>query len=185
MGCRENVDTPREPDRESVPAERRKPCGRTQSFATSKRVWVELVSLATTVLRQSLLCQARQQILRPGKRRIPLPLRLNLGEQPFAQSVLFTLAQLGGFIESHLQHLSHGQLILPPPLQLRSRKPPNGWRLSGESGDGGEADGVRCSDEMDSSFHVNGIKVPTWFGVIAALSERRSPWSILRRYESV
>jgi hypothetical protein len=32
---------------------------------------------------------------------------------------------------------------------------------------------------MDSSFHVNGIVVPTWFQCIAAL-EGRGPWSILR-----
>jgi hypothetical protein len=26
---------------------------------------------------------------------------------------------------------------------------------------------ARCSNEMNSSFHVNGIRVPTWFGVEA------------------
>jgi hypothetical protein len=52
---------------------------------------------------------------------------------------------------------------------------PNGLRVSGERS---EAERVRCTDEMDSSFHVNGIMVPTWFEFIATL-ERRSPWNIL------
>src|SRR5262249_33625671 len=35
----------------------------------------------------------------------------------------------------------------------------------------GTAARVRCSDEMDSSFHIDGIGVPMWFGVIATLFE--------------
>src|SRR6266542_341428 len=39
---------------------------------------------------------------------------------------------------------------------------------------------VRCGGEMDSRFHVNGIMVPAWIGVLAA-PERSSPGSILQR----
>jgi hypothetical protein len=69
------------------------PCGRTRSVATSKLVRVQLVSLAAAVFRQGLVCEASQQVLRTRERAVPLPLRLNLVEQPLAESVLLVPEQ--------------------------------------------------------------------------------------------
>src|SRR5688500_2705630 len=92
------------------------PCERRRFVATSKLVRVQLVSLATAVLRQGLPCEACKQVLRTGERPVPLPLRLNLAEQPLAERVLLVLGQLRGLVEGLLENLGHNRSILPSRL---------------------------------------------------------------------